>query len=70
MDVLKIETQDELEAWFQERPLVVAQVVAARAALRALPYIVEAKNTRNFERDILLPVFWALTTSWVARKYP
>ena len=45
-------------------------MVAARAALRALPYIVEAKNAKNFSSDILLPVFWTVTTSWVARKYP
>ncbi|MEP2266923.1 MAG: hypothetical protein ABJH67_00075, partial [Marinomonas sp.] len=70
MDVLKIETQDELEDWFDERPLAVVQVVAARAALRSLPYIVEAKNVKNFAGGILLPVFWAVAISWVARVYP
>ncbi|MEP3628778.1 MAG: hypothetical protein ABJN04_02145 [Hyphomicrobiales bacterium] len=70
MDVLEIKTQGELEAWFDERPLAVAQVVAARAALRVLPYIVEEKNAENFASNILLPVFWAVTTSWVASKYP
>ena len=70
MDVLEIEMQEELEAWFKENPLAVAQVVAARAALRGLPYIVQAKNDGNFASAILLPVFWAVTTSWVARKYP
>ena len=70
MDVLEIETREELETWFKERPPAVAQVVAARAALRSLPYMVRAKNVENFEKDILLPVFWAVTTSWVARKYP
>ena len=70
MDVLEIKTRKELEAWFEERPPAVAQVVAARAALRALPFCIEAKDEKNFSSDILLPVFWAVTTSWVARKYP
>ena len=70
MDVLKIKTREELEAWFENHPPAIAQVVAARAALRALPFIVGAKNGDNFSSRILLPVFSAVTTSWVARKYP
>ena len=66
MDVLKIKTEKELKAWFEKRPPAVAQVIAARTALRVLPYVVDAKNVKKFESDILLPVFWAVTTSWVA----
>ena len=70
MDVLEIETREELEAWFRGQPPEVAQVVAARAALRALPFIIEAKGGDNFSSNILLPVFRAVVTSWVARRYP
>ncbi|MEP1443138.1 MAG: hypothetical protein ABJK39_09035 [Hyphomicrobiales bacterium] len=70
MDVLEIKTREELEAWFEQRPPAVAQVVAARAALRSLPYIVEAKNDENFESRVLLPVLRAVTIPWAALRYP
>ena len=52
MDVLEIKTREKLEAWFVERPSAVAQVVAARAALRALPFCIEAKDEKNFSSVI------------------
>lgn len=69
MDVLEIKTEKELKAWFEEYPPAVAQVVAARAALRLLPYVIEDKDKKNFASNTVLPVFQAVTRSWVASKY-
>lgn len=56
----------EIETWLKGKPREVAIALAARAALRVLPFVQEV--ARYDSSDILLPVFRALATAWAAGK--
>ncbi len=72
----KIDSREALEAWFEDKPVDWAQVVAARAALRAFPVvfaIVDVPDrylSPDRKQRLTLQVFRASLLSWVARLYP
>jgi hypothetical protein len=66
-----IRNEEDLKAWLQGKPPEVWAALAARAALRVLPVVGNAGHYRgDHTRDIVLPVFRAVTVSWSAAKYP
>jgi hypothetical protein len=56
--------------WLEGQPHEVAMTIAARAALRALPLIVEARITTGFGASIVLPCFRTTAVPWAAAKHP
>jgi hypothetical protein len=65
----------QAKEWLLHRPLEVAVVLAARAALRVAPRLVSALGPRGggatrIGRDIVLPSFRGVATAWVAGQYP
>jgi hypothetical protein len=71
--LVEIDNEKELLAWLLKQPGEVSVAFAARAALRVLPNVGEARGrlTRgDFFADIMLPVFRATGVAWVAAKYP
>jgi hypothetical protein len=56
-----------LKAWLQGKQREVSVVLAARAALRVLPFV--QQGLRYKPNDILLQVFRALAFAWVAARY-
>lgn len=54
----------KLEIWLLDKPIEWAQVIAARAALRVFPTVLDARP------DLILHTFRAIFISWAARKYP
>ena len=69
-----IKNHNELEAWLQRRQQrEVSVAFAARAALRVLPILWQARG-RGFKGDflagIVLPVFRATGVAWVTARYP
>jgi hypothetical protein len=58
-----------MEAWLGRQPREAAVVLAARAALRALPLVLAAKH-KDFTNALVLPVFRATVISWATAKYP
>ena len=63
MDELRIRNRDDLRDWLEDKPANWAQVIALRAALRALPYI--AQSSDHWLRSFALLPFGALITSWM-----
>lgn len=63
---------NELRRWFEARPREVAVVMAARAALRALPILVERyeQGSKRYRSSTVLPCFHAAVTSWLAARFP
>jgi hypothetical protein len=55
--------------WFTEEPRTVPISIAARAILRALPVVVEARREPNFLPAILLPLFRASAVAWTAGRH-
>ena len=63
---------DELELWLKDRPPEFAVAIAARVAMRAFPYVVEALyNDRSRRRaEFLLPTLCALAGANFAARWP
>lgn len=58
---------DSLKAWLKPRPRQDALIVAARAALRVLPLIVEGREGfADWPSAVVLPVFRACASPWLA----
>ncbi|MDQ6869441.1 MAG: hypothetical protein M3178_14065 [Pseudomonadota bacterium] len=69
----EIDNREELKAWLRKWPREVSVAFAARAALRALPVLQEARGgdfQGGFFADVVLPVFRATGVAWAAAKYP
>ncbi|MBL4732880.1 MAG: toll/interleukin-1 receptor domain-containing protein [Rhizobiaceae bacterium] len=64
----------EFRAWLENKPLVWAQVLAARIALRVFPAINEIFNQGNLPQDatdnLVYSTYRALSISWVACRFP
>jgi hypothetical protein len=64
----QITSREELEAWLEGRPTDWAQVIAARAALRLLPYAFAGYNSQKWCDKVALSLFRAVAISWAARN--
>jgi hypothetical protein len=62
----------EAGRWIEEQPREVAVAIVARAALRVLPLIVNARpgDAAKFSSAIALSCFRAAAMAWVTAKYP
>jgi hypothetical protein len=66
----QITSRAELEAWLKDKPADFAQVIAARAALRVLPYAFAKDVPKDWVSDFASPLFRASALSWAARNFP
>jgi hypothetical protein len=66
----QITSREELKAWLEGKPTDWAQVIAARAALRVLPYAFASDVRQNWVQDFASSLFRALLISWAARNFP
>ena len=62
----------ELEAWLRDRPPEFAVAIAARIAIRSVPYLVEALHNHFAQRraEFLLPSLCALAGASFAARWP
>jgi TIR domain-containing protein len=72
---LDFSNREDVERWLADKPRDVAVVFAARAALRVAPLLVTALGLLGggasvLGKDVILPVFRAIATPWVACQYP
>ena len=68
--MVEITSHEDLEEWLEDKLVDWAQVIAARAALRALPYAFATGFPQKWVRDYALSVIRALAISWAARNIP
>jgi hypothetical protein len=68
--MVDFKSREELKAWLETQPPKVSVAIAARAALRVLPYVQTASWSKHVTQDIVLPVFRANVTSWVTAIFP
>jgi hypothetical protein len=66
----QITSREELEVWLNDKPADWAQVIAARAALRVLPYAFAKDVPQNWVKDFASPLIRAMAISWAARNFP
>jgi hypothetical protein len=66
----QITSREELKAWFGDKPTDFAQVIAARAALRVLPYAFAKGVRQKWVKDFASPLFRSIAISWAARNFP
>ncbi|MFY9656670.1 MAG: hypothetical protein WAK01_08805, partial [Methylocystis sp.] len=69
---LRFESSKELEAWLKTQPHEVSVVIAARAALRALPTLSRWAGRLQARRfaQVAFATFWANASARVAARYP
>jgi hypothetical protein len=70
---LDLSNQDERERWLRGQPAEVAMVIAARAALRAVPGLSLARGasrSRLTRRRMILRVFRAVAAAWAVSALP
>lgn len=64
---------DERERWLQTQPIEVAMIIAARAALRAVPVLSLTQGStgsRLIRRRMILRVFRAVAAAWAVSAFP
>jgi hypothetical protein len=63
---------DDVARWAQRSPPEAGRVLAARAALRAIPVLsaIDMPGGRRLRETIVLRMFRAATVAWVAARYP
>ena len=66
----EITSRKDLEKWLKGKPIEFAQVIAARAALRVLPYAFVDRVETKWVNDHALSVIRATAISWAARNIP
>ncbi len=69
-----ITNKQEFETWLRGRPRAVAEVLAARAALRVLPLLGDGLDVTKLRgrsgRVFILPAFRLMAVRWAVAKYP
>ncbi len=65
----QITSREELELWLKNKPADWAQVIAARAALRALPYAFSERAKSQWLQDFASAVFRCLALAWAAHSF-
>jgi hypothetical protein len=68
MDDLFFKSRSELGSWLADKPTDWGQVIAARAALRAFPYLNDAST--EWQKNQISGPLRALLVSWTARNAP
>ena len=68
--MFEITSRNELREWLKDKPRECAQVVAARAALRVLPYAFQHSIAHDWIAKFALALFRANAISWAARNFP
>ena len=70
--MVELNSRDDFEAFFRDRPREEAVAFAARAALRVLPVLLECRDHMGdrWAPLLVLPMFYALNVTWVAARYP
>jgi hypothetical protein len=66
----QITSRTQLDEWLKDKPADWAQVIAARAALRVLPYAFAKDVPQKWVKDVASPLFRASAISWAARNFP
>lgn len=65
-----IDSSEQLKAWLEPRPIEFAQIVAARTALRVMPYGLVINGAKNSDNEITLALFRANFVSWAVNSFP
>ncbi len=68
--MVEITSRKDLENWLQDKPREYAQVIAARAALRALPYAFDQRTGQKWINEYALNSIRATAISWAALNFP
>lgn len=66
----QITSREKLEEWLQDKPTDWGQMIAARAALRALPYVFADEGNPKWANDRALVLVQSTALSWIARSIP
>jgi hypothetical protein len=66
----QITSHEELLEWLKDKPADFAQVIAARAALRVLPYAFDKDVPEKWVNDFASPLIRKIAISWAARNFP
>lgn len=70
MSRLEIRSGEDLETWLNNQPREFAQVIAARAALRVLPFAFAPSVSDDWVIRNSLSIFRTCAISWAARNLP
>jgi hypothetical protein len=66
----QITSREELEEWLKDKPADWAQVIAARAALRVLPYAFGQSTVDDWVVEHSLTLFRVTNASWPTDRFP
>jgi len=62
--------RETAERWLKMQPREISHAMAARAALRVLPFLASAKDRSDFHSDVISQSFRALVVAWAAASHP
>jgi hypothetical protein len=66
----QITSRKKLEAWLKDKPIDWAQVIAARAALRVMPYAFDLTGENEWVEEHLLVLIRTNAISWASLNFP